>query len=309
MTRTTLRARTSSGRSTPSSLWLLSLACLGAVACGGRVVFDGQPEPPEGGAGGSAGHDPGGAGGVGPGGGGGSGGQGATGGAGGAGGSCQRTYDGFAYTITSSGSSGGLDCATAQPGSSTYQHLDGVVVSTWPEGFSLDTCPPNMDCGFSLVYDVWISAPGLSYFVFEGQLVQLDVMVDFPWGCSQTLMVRNLPEWNGLASPAGSAPTLVVAGSDGAPTTVGDAPFGVFPVALGCVGVDQGCGIEDDYRLDFQTLDGFEPIYQGETRELALPSGPNAVQWGLARNLRSFETGWCDDYWNWAYWVVPTYLD
>ena len=23
-----------------------------------------------------------------------------------------------------------------------------------------------------------------------------------------------------------------------------------------------------------------------------------------ARNLRSFQTEWCDDYWNWAYWVV-----
>lgn len=295
-----------SRRAPPRGVLLLALSALSslAAACGGLVVFDGVPDGGAGGAsGGAGGSDPGGAGGVGPGGGGG------VGGVGGVGGSCARTYEGFAMSIGSSSGSPGLDCASAQPGSSTYQHIDGVVLSTWSEGFSIDTCPPNMDCGVSLVFDVWISAPDLWFDTFEGQFVQLDVLIDYPWGCSQTLMVRNLPEWNGAASPAGPEAFLVVAGSDGHPYALDGSPFTVSPQALGCVGIDQGCGIEDDYLLEFYDAYGPVPVYQGETRplELGLPSG--AMQPALARNLRSFETGWCDDYWNWGYWVAPAYLD
>jgi hypothetical protein len=54
----------------------------------------------------------------------------------------------------------------------------------------------------------------------------------------------------------------------------------------------------DDYAFDFSTPGDGAPtrVYMGET-----------VTWNSAgtnftvRNLRSFQTSICDDYWNWAY--------
>ena len=87
-----------------------------------------------------------------------------------------------------------------------------------------------------------------------------------------------------------------------------DSPFSVTATALGCDGTDMGCGIADDYRLDVIVSGGAAPVYQGQTKLVHLGDA-GANQTIQFRNLRSFETGWCDDYWNWGWWATPIVLE
>ncbi len=41
----------------------------------------------------------------------------------------------------------------------------------------------------------------------------------------------------------------------------------------------------------------------GATADWSIPIN-GGVQSLRVRNLRSFETGACDDYWNWAWWIA-----
>lgn len=229
-------------------------------------------------------------------------------GGGGTGGtSCQRTYDAFAFSFSPADGGPSLDCASAMPGTHASTHVEASVVQLLDTGgVLLDTCPPNADCDGSTLHVLQVGATGLFLQGLSvGQFVQVDIQVDYPWGCSQSLLVRNLPFWGGLESSGGSLPWVVVAGADGVSSAPEGAPFSIDAVALGCVGVDQGCGIEDDFRLDFTTPSGTVPVHQGETSWINLPDEPMA---GLVvRNLRSFETGWCDDYWNWGWWAAFQY--
>lgn len=266
----------------------LAAAALTLVACGGSVAVSGT-------GGGSSGSTGGGAGG----------GIGGTGGGGTGGGptTCQRTYDGFSYLLRSKDPSAkALDCGGMEPGGSAIVHLEGVITAHADNTYTIDTCPPSADCDIASVYDLTVSAPGMYFDLPVGAFAQIDVDIEFPWGCQNTLLVRNLPVWDNTPSPYGSYPTLFLAGSEGSPTTLPGSPFTITTTALGCYPpTSQGCGQEDDYRFDVGGNTGLVEVYQGESRFISVDGQPPL----LFHNLRSFETGWCDDYWNWAYWVTP----
>ena len=264
----------------------LVLCSLALLACGGSVAVTGT------GGGGSGGSE---------------GGAGGSGGSGGAGGSCTRTNHHFAYTLTPTGGTS-IDCNSMQPGGSTKAHIEGVVIKTTPTDLAIDTCPPNADCDVSAVYNLAADSPGFVMDVPAGTFVQIDVLIDFPWGCANTIMARNLPSWGGLVGPGGDVPSLLFEGSEGASQALDGSPFSLASTALGChPDAEPGCGKEDEFRFDVTSASGVLPVYQGETKAFDVIEG-GALKTLLFRNLKSFETGWCDDYWNWAYWAVPAPL-
>lgn len=281
----------------------LALCALALVACGGNVAISGT-----GGSGGDT-STSGGTGGAGGDGGGSGGAGGATGGAGGGTGGgayCTRTNDGFHFKLAPQGGPS-IGCDSAQPGGNQTVHIEGVVIAANPNDLTIDTCPPNADCDASSVYTLATSSPGFSINVAVGTFIQIDVQIDFPWGCSNTIMARNLPVWSGLQSPGGNVPWLIFEASDGAHQMLDGSPFTLGTTALGChPGAEPGCGLEDEYRFDIYAV-GNTSVYQGETKLFDVNEG-GQVRTLQFRNLRSFETGWCDDYWNWGYWVVPAML-
>lgn len=219
----------------------------------------------------------------------------------GTGGTCARTTDSFSFTLTNGTS---LDCSGSMPGQSAQTHLEAQVSSSTPTSMLLETCPPNADCGGDTTASFQVNSPGFTFNIPAGTFVQIDVRIDYPWGCAQTILVRNLPTWGGLPSPYSNLPLTFFAGSDGAVGALDGTPFSVTNVALGCDGTNMGCGIADDHRLDVGGLSGPPmPVYQGNTAQIhVLDSGEERLL--SFRNLRSFETGWCDDYWNWAWWAT-----
>lgn len=265
----------------------LVLGPLLLLACGGSVTVD-----PFGGDGGGTTWT-GGAGGVG----------GSTGGA-----SCAQTNDGFAFKLGSVDSAQGLDCASAQPGESTAHHMEGMVVKVdTPTGLLVfDQCPPNANC----LPDEWflvVDAPGFTLDVPLGSFIQVDVEIAYPWGCSQAILVRNLPVWGGMPGSGGGEPTLLFEGSDGSANALAGSPFAVTTTALGCGGPDPGCGMPaDQYRFDVLGAGmGYTvPVYQGQTMSFEAKDGSTTRPFAF-RNLRSHVTGACDDYWNWSFWVTP----
>jgi hypothetical protein len=278
-----------------------ALCATALAACSGSVLT-----APGGNGGTGAGGDLGGSGGIG--GWGGAGGTGGSGGSGGGGGMCARTQDVFVYTLTPSGGKS-IDCSTAQPGDNQSAHIEGMVTASTSTHLTIDNCPPGDTCDAGAIYELEIAAPSVALGVNPGVLVQIDVSIQYPWGCSNTFMARNLPTWSGLTSPMGDYPYLLFAGADGVMETLGGAPFTLDTVALGCVDAPStGCGKEDDFRVEVTSNGQVTPVYQGESKLFTVSEAGLTRQMYL-QNLRSYETGWCDDYWNWAYYVGIYPLD
>jgi hypothetical protein len=183
----------------------------------------------------------------------------------------------------------------------TYQ-LQGRVVESTPDGVVVDTCPPNADCEASL--------NRLSYGALElvnpvpaEAFVEVTVRVDIPMGCSHELMVRNLPSWGGEDNPVYRGDVVWLAGADGIPQAPPGAPFNVTAIPTGCYPNEW----EDDHVLQLDTPLSSESrvLAMGQESVWVWDSGVDAT-YQTVRNLRSFETGAVDDYWNWGYWMTGT---
>jgi hypothetical protein len=91
-------------------------------------------------------------------------------------------------------------------------------------------------------------------------------------------------------------------GVDGVPDHP-EAPFSVGKLPLNCYDDPPGCGAAaDDYAFVF-TLGAGDPgtvVGMGQSKVLSTPLQPM-----LVHDLRSYESGACDDYWNWAWWATP----
>ncbi len=240
-----------------------------------------------------------------------------SGGSGGSGGGssdlCAHTADRFSFTLTPGGGGTNLDCSGNPPGDgqTITHHLEGVSLNLNDGGFMINTCPKGVTCDLSAVLTLTFASPGLSPSIPDGALVQIDVQTSSNfWTCTQSILVRNLPTWDGFQSPLGAYPVVLVAGVDGTPTFAG-APFGVTAAPLGCYPPDpatMGCVERDELRFDVAAKTGTIPVAQGETATFLLDVG-STTQSLRFRNLRSFQSGWCDDYWDyawWATWMTPT---
>ncbi len=88
-------------------------------------------------------------------------------------------------------------------------------------------------------------------------------------------------------------------------------PFSIVQQALSCNPnpvPTHPCGgavPPDDYALVFTPASGEPPLSlaTGKTGSLAVTIAPGLQQNPTVRNLRSYQTDNCDDYWNWGWWA------
>lgn len=183
--------------------------------------------------------------------------------------------------------------------------FDAAVVKSGGNALSVDACSPAADC-LPQIFNLTFDAEGLYVDVPVGAFVHVEVAVDVPWGCSHRLSITALPNWAGEPSPVPAGHTLYLAAADGTVAPPAGAPFIVTPIKLDCPGYPSGCGggVEPgQYALRFSSIDDPSAgvlVETGELKNISL-----VETWAAVKNLRSFESGACDDYWNWAYWVVP----
>jgi hypothetical protein len=308
----------------------IALLCTLIPACGGKTIpFENEPPGLTGGSGGSMSTG-------GSGGGSGSGGYGGSvvGGGGGVGGSggvlldagadaivdaephpdvdvpCGRTYDSFSmraalYDGRSFDCSGGTDKGPVD--------LKGQVVESTGNSLTIDSCPPNADC-MPMRSTFTFDAPDLYLWIPVGAFVSVALDVEMPWGCEQRVLISSLPSWGGVPNPVWSPSTLFAA-SDGVAEPLPGAPFAMEKIGLGCINdPGGGCGGDppDDYALRFHSTqvpgDPGTVVGMGQVGYWTFTS-PAVPESYAIKNLRSYSTGYCDDYWNWSWWVTGMYLE
>jgi hypothetical protein len=225
------------------------------------------------------------------------------------GGSCVRTHDGARIRVTKFGQppidcnsvSSPLDASSRGP-----MLLEGIVTTVSGTTFTVDSCAPNADCLPGTLTTFEVSAPGLELALVAKMAVRVEYSFTAIFGCQQSLEVTTLSTWGGLSSgwPDGA---LVLAIVDGG-TTFNDSPYIVGRVALGCaIDAGRGCGgpVPDEYALAFApsgALSRATRAYMGQTILTQLEAPPGFAV--IARNLRSYQTTLCDDYWNFAYYLA-----
>jgi hypothetical protein len=251
---------------------------------------------------------------------------GGAGGDGGQGGVTTTTTTGPGST-TSTGTGGAAQCGQTLEGFSLdLQREDGTVwgcgygpatqqgelsfnaeiLDGWEGGYVLNTCAPDANC-LPTKEVLVLHAPGLPMSIPTGAFIEVTVSVYQPWGCEHHVLIKNLPQWGGLANPHFGDDRLFLAAGDGNPFPVQGAPFWVETVALGCYpDAPPGCTTKEDFALRFFQVDqegNSITVPMGVTSEwkILIPDGKFPL---VVRNLRSFETGNCDDYWNWGYYAA-----
>ncbi len=235
----------------------------------------------------------------------GTGGSGATGGgpvggSGGDSGECVNTHEQLLMTLeTPDGDI--YSCQASNKTKTGLVQIQGEVIGADDSGVVIDTCPPNAFCEPS-VFKLSYSAPDLKATVPLGVFVDVSVRVDMPWGCSHELKIVNLPQWEGLTNPI-PVEHLWVAAADGTYGTLPDSPFKIGLIELPCWGPEEW---SKSYSLHFETLDATPPVTvaMGSTVEWIWNSG----HYMTVRNLRSFETGYDDDDWNWGWWLTGDFI-
>jgi len=143
-------------------------------------------------------------------------------------------------------------------------------------------------------------APGLDLTGLPHVWVRVRIEVSFFYYCQQSLEITTA-EPSACSIPQGPAGQLLLAVVDGGWVFAGS-PYEVDRVQLGCAPgptTNGGKTDADDYAFDFKSPNGTGPttrVYMGETVTWRNDGADFTV-----RNLRSFQTGFSDDFWEWAY--------
>jgi hypothetical protein len=187
--------------------------------------------------------------------------------------------------------------------------VSGRVAEAGSTSFSLDTCAAGTGCSPE-VYRFAIDSPDLTLAVPLGRQVTVTWLLSISMTCQQVLVVND-----GLPSDvaSGTWPALWLAGADSTIEPTIPLPFSVAEQALYCnpnPGTSHPCGggahPPDDYALVFTPASGDPPLSlaTGKTGTLALTTAPGLLQHLTVRDLRSYQTDKCDDYWNWGWWAA-----
>ncbi|WP_437677923.1 hypothetical protein [Sorangium sp. So ce131] len=182
--------------------------------------------------------------------------------------------------------------------------IQGQVVEVGDTSVLIDSCPPTHDC-VPKRSRLSVSEPGLLLAVTEGALVELRMAVETPMGCGARLLLMNLPSWGDIDNPVNPSSALLLAAADGLDTTFPESPFLLYK-ELECTTEFEGSRHEV-YLFRFMEADSPDArgvfVPQGEER--IWTSSSSALGSLRIRNLRSYESGLPDDFWNWAYWIIP----
>jgi hypothetical protein len=229
------------------------------------------------------------------------------------GGHCGRTHLGATITVrvpdgnTLSCSTTVFDGGFVSPPPRTWI---GRVTGSDAHSITVSTCAPGagnddggaVDAGcVPSVLRIDAVARGLDLTRFPLVWVRVKAQVSFFWTCQQSLEITTADPIDG-STPSGPAGQLLLAVVDGNGVAFDDSPYKVTHVQLGCAPgrTCNGPTLDaDDYAFAFSRPgDTAAParVYMGETVTWKTAAADFTVQ-----NLRSFQTGNCDDYWNWAY--------
>lgn len=218
-------------------------------------------------------------------------------GTGGAATSCDRTFDTVSINLLGTSPTLGCDAPTPQT------IFAGTVTASAPIGFTIDTCPPGTGCDpQTITVDTY--APGLAPSIPPGTFVSVAVaFAQQPWGCSQTVLVTNLPTFGGAVNPTSPDPLLWLAAADGTLATSPASPFQLS--ATGDCPATGPDGVHDFVLQVTPLAPGASPIVvsMGQGVVGTLPSGET---W-IVRDLRSFRdetlpASAADK--DFAYWIV-----
>ena len=298
----------------PCLVLVAACALLGLSACGSRSAMDLAGAGGAGGssAGGTGGDDTGGQSTPGPGTTGpGTGGQGGTGaGGGGEGGdfTCDLVKEGFdMWIFRPDGTEWG--CGAGPGADQSDLDLTATVWESSSTTLVLDVCPPAADCDASH-FTVQFDEPPTPVAIPPWTHVRLRARMGFwgPWSvCEHAISIVNVPVWDGDDNPTAGDDRLWLAAADGTDGTLDGSPFTIERVQLACELEDDGlCGLPGIFAMRFVPEDApgsAVTVPMGGAESLTLPELDV-----VARNLRSYETGFCDDYWNWGYWVSPAWI-
>lgn len=181
----------------------------------------------------------------------------------------------------------------------------------------IDFCSPAADC-VPMIGTLRVRAAGFNLGATpvglrRGQYVQIRSRATWSWGCTMQVEVTNAPTWDGMPNPVRHDSALLAAAASGEGTTLPGAPFELTRRSIGCVMAGSNCGggAPELFALSAQghcnTCETDPPpvtIYQGRAEMISINANAYAV-W----NHRSFNTGACDDYWNYAWTAREVWLE
>jgi hypothetical protein len=220
--------------------------------------------------------------------------------------SCARTAERVSFTVQIPG--GAIHSCANTPTDGGFPRTlhavwSGVVLRTSTEAgpistVMIDTCTSDSGCGAQIV-TIQVETPAFFLIPF-GSYVLVEYFIEQSFECTHFLRIANLSEWNGRKNPVSDVARTFLVVSDGYSnpgTKMAATGLTISPKALGCVVPDGGgCGSSlpvDNYALEF-SVSGGPPIL--------VPMGI-VYDWFGYRvwNHRSYQSGLCDDYWNWAF--------
>jgi hypothetical protein len=169
----------------------------------------------------------------------------------------------------------------------------------------INTCGGDAGCTFeNAVIHVRSQLP---FHIPVGAFVEAEYWVERPWACTSLLRISNLPEWNGRTNPVSNIAKTYVIAADGRDTSPITAATGITatPARLNCpVEAGTGCGgspmAVDSYAYLF-SADGAPPLTARMGQTISWTARGQILR---SRNHRSYQSGLCDDYFNWSYSVV-----
>jgi hypothetical protein len=185
----------------------------------------------------------------------------------------------------------------------TDYSTDGRVGATSLNTFEVSGCPANAICDEqSTLFTVDALGLDVSSALPLGALVHVHYKRACGYGCTNDIAVTSLDSWGGYVNAAPAKSGLYLAADDGG-GSMSEMPYRVNRILLPCDMFPKGSVCSENpglYKMEFDFDDAsWVVVSMGEERPAPYRQGLFSI-----RNLRSFETGYCDDYTNWAHWVV-----
>jgi hypothetical protein len=201
--------------------------------------------------------------------------------------------DGQAATLRFDGGSSGSPQAS----------ISGWVTASSDSEVVVDTCDPSAGCR-PTPYRLTATAPGLALAIPLGRGVTATWLFTSGWPSSY----QRLGILDGLDASADGEHRVWLWAVDS--DTQDDNVAGLFQVekrALSCgSGVSNGCAPADDYAFRFTATNGGAQVTltTGQDGTLLVTTNSGQQQHLSVHDLRSYQTGRCDDYWNFAWWAA-----
>lgn len=182
---------------------------------------------------------------------------------------------------------------------------------------TLDFCSPAADCipqiGTLRIQGPQFNLGATPVGLRRGQYVRIRARATMTWACTWQVEISNAPMWDGSPNPVRTGSALLAAAAEGEFTIFPDAPFNITRLSIGCTNPSgPNCGeMPEQFALAVHgrcntCLRDPDPVRVDQGRAVTFAINANTY---VARNHRSFVTGFCDDYWNYAWTVREIWLD